>query len=108
LWIFCLSCGDYLKVLDIWAEFEKSGFFDAMRRKLKEKELENPEFKLTEIKMTDLISHLKEEIVELISAINWEGSEHYGGKLSVDGELVDVANMCGFLFALRKIKHNKK
>jgi len=81
-----------MKTLDAWAEFEKSGFFEWMRHRLKGAEKKNPSPKLSDYSYQTLMKHLMQEMRELEEAI-YDGDNYDKAK-----ELGDVANMCAFVY----------
>jgi len=81
-----------MDTLKVWEELEKSGFFAKMREKLQKRSEKNVDPACLEnITYESLLVHLVGEINELKTAVL--------EKTDVEGELADVANMCGLLFA---------
>lgn len=82
-----------------WEEFETSGFFANMRRKLKIREHKNFDFKdIKSIPLNILIEHFSREYLEMLEAIK---KKDY---FNIQEESLDVANCCAMIFT---IIHNK-
>ena len=76
--------------LDIWKDLELSGFFAFMRKKLKEREYKNFEWKkIEDIPIQYLFNHLKDELEEFKLSTNFENTKE---------EVCDIANLCGMIF----------
>jgi len=83
-----------MKTLDIWEIFEKSGFFNRMRRKLKAREKKQSwNNSLDDIPLPELIDHLFSEVDEFKQGIGG------GDWTNVQEECADIANCCAFIYS---------